>query len=296
MMIHFSQLLLSAVTLVGLLQVSAVEIDDNVDQMTHRHRHHQHHHPHLRHEYDRILLSDAFFQSTATAPFLANSSCISTDRQIRDAVKLAPNPTASTKPLLINVCRPLVVIDGTKKENGISGINLSNRYIDLRCQLSVPHQRCVLNGNGKSRIFYGNNTKLIVTGIDFVNASSKGKDSDPIRIGSALTFDKKSSITLNQCFLNNNVGYEASAISIAGKSNLILKGSNSANPMIITKNKADNFGAIKMSYSTLTATNVIISNNRADPWDVGAMLLDYSKATMENVSFTNNVATEWVSY
>lgn len=240
------------------------------------------HQEYLRHS-DRLDEENKNQDSDGTTSrLLGTSRCISTDRQLRSAVRSAPK-SSSQIPLVLNLCRPEIII-----ENG--GINLSNKYIDLRCKiLTRTNQHCVFNGKGKSRIFYGENTKLIATGIDFVNAKDKVPDSS--YGGSALAFGKKSNITLNQCHIKDNTGGSASAIYIWENSIIKLKGSSYTNPMIISNNIATYTGTIGVFYSTFIATNVIVTNN-----DVGAISIIDSKANMENVSFLNNNALDMVRF
>jgi hypothetical protein len=173
---------------------------------------------------ERYLQAESeFHTSKAAIPFLQNNSCVSTDRQIRDAIQLAPNPsTFKAKRLLINLCRPTITIDPTIKSNGVAGINLTDRLIDFRCKLKTPNTRCVLDGQGKSRIFYGNRTKVVWTGIDFLRATAP-KD-DPMLYGAALTFGGNSDIVLVQSFLRQHVGKQGSAIAM-DRSTLTMRGS-----------------------------------------------------------------------
>lgn len=238
---------------------------------------------HLRHqmaeepELERHI-SD-YYYSTAIMPLLKNNSCISTDRQLRDAVTLAPSPSdPKAKPLLIKICRALVLINPTITVKGVTGIDLSNRYIDLRCNISA-NQRCILNAQGKSRIFYGNNTKLIVTGTDFVNASMT--TGDPMKVGSALTFGQKSDITLNQCFLLSNKGKVGSGVAM-DQSTLFMKGNADKNKMVVK----DNTGSVvSLKLTTAKLVNVKFVKNTVD---LGALKSDQSKISLMNCTFYNN--------
>jgi anti-sigma28 factor (negative regulator of flagellin synthesis) len=225
-------------------------------------------------------LQEEYYTSDAIAPLLQNNSCVSNDRQLRDAVRLAPSPTGpKAKPLLIRLCRPSIVIDPTIKTNGVSGINLSDRYIDFRCKLDTPHTRCTLDGQSKSRIFYGNNTKIFATGIDFLNANPP-KD-DPIRLGGALTFGKKSNITLIQCFLRKNNGRQGSAIAM-DQSTLVMKGSTENNKLILSGNMRT---VMKLTLSTATLDHVKFVKNKVEK---GALRVDRSKVAMTNCVFYKN--------
>jgi hypothetical protein len=205
---------------------------------------------------------------------------VSTDRQIRDAVQLAPNPKApKAKPLLIKLCRPLILIDPTIKNNGVTGINLTDRYIDFRCKVDVPHTHCMLNGQGNSRIFYGHNAKIIATGIDFLNATAQ--DDDPMRFGGALTFGQNSNITLVQCFLRKNRGRQGSAISM-DRSTLTMKGSTEKNKIILSGNKGS---VVKLKRTTASFDHVKFVKNEVDQ---GALRVDRSKVNLTNCVFYHN--------
>jgi hypothetical protein len=93
------------------------------------------------------------------------------------------------------------------------GINLSNRKITFVCVLK-RNQRCILDAEGNSRLFYGTNTQLRMTGFVLFNASSDDKDMG----GSALSFFGSSKIELYKTTVSHNNAQLGGAIMLSNSS------------------------------------------------------------------------------
>jgi predicted outer membrane repeat protein len=142
----------------------------------------------------------------------------------------------------------------------LSGINLSHLNIIIVCELEDPTQRCILDGEGESRIFFGFNTTLTLIGFILTNATAGSS------IGGALSFHGDSIITIeNSDFIGNDAAYG---------------------------------GAIAVTNSTLSfplASSVVFNHNFASN-SGGAIYMDYGTADLEGVMLSANSAIENVSY
>jgi hypothetical protein len=148
--------------------------------------------------------------------------CVSTERQLRSAIKSA---STGSNPTTILLCRKKISISNTLDPVlGFTGINLSGKTIKMRCNTQVAGtDTCILDGQGKSRIFFGYKTKLSVTGVSFEN--SFGESDGLMSYGSALEFFDKSNLVVDKCsFKNNNADY-AGALHM-DNSTLVLKSSS----------------------------------------------------------------------
>jgi predicted outer membrane repeat protein len=136
----------------------------------------------------------------------------------------------------------------------MSGINLSHLDITIVCELEDPTQRCILDGEGESRIFYGFNTTLTLIGFIFTNATAGTS------IGGALSFHGDSIITIeNSAFIENDAAY-GGAIAVTN-STLLFPNSSSVE---FDHNFATNSGgAIYMDYGTADLVGVMLSANSA---------------------------------
>lgn len=111
---------------------------------------------------------------------------------------------------------------------------MSNRNIIIVCKLPNPKQRCILDGQGISRIFYGANTSLHINGINFINASTPS----PNAVGSAaLSFHSSSNIIIkDSSFLYNTARY-GGAIMISNSTLLLNTNNENGNAIIRFKGK-----------------------------------------------------------
>jgi hypothetical protein len=96
-------------------------------------------------------------------------------------------------------------------QNNTTGIDISNKNIIIQCTLSSGSKRCILDGSGLSRIFYGSNVNISFDKINFSNGSAAADDNDG-RGGALMISD--STVHLQQCAFFRNKAVDGGAISI----------------------------------------------------------------------------------
>jgi hypothetical protein len=133
--------------------------------------------------------------------------CVRTERQLRRAVNRAS--TFGPDYTRIHLCAKTIKISNyVDPSTGISGINVSNKWIELTCKRWFG-RRCSLDGLDLYSILYGENTSLRVSGVDFVNGKSDPGSS--YLFGGALRF-KDSVVSISESSIRNNKGHGHSAL------------------------------------------------------------------------------------
>jgi hypothetical protein len=219
------------------------------------------------------------------------TSCVKSEAKLRSAVAAAPNGKRN----VITLCAEKIRISNKRDSvSGLTGIDISDKVIDLRCRVSSK-KRCVLDGANRSRIFFGENARLSAVGIDFLRGSTSGDCDDCIQDGGALYFTDKSHISLDKTsFMSNKANNYGGSIFMRN-SFLEIKGGNSpSDGSVFSDNVAAKGGAIIIQHSTITATtgSIIFKNNKAEI--SGAVDILESVATFKNTHFYKNEA-EYVS-
>lgn len=254
--------------------------------------------------------------------------CVKNDAQLRHAIKCAQ--TDPTKPrTIINLCKTRILIanNTTDTVTGATGIDLSNRRIDLRCKAPTQFYpyTCILDGQSKTRFFYGSNVNLIVKSVDFVSAKPPNKDT---LNGGALSFWNQSVVLLDApCSLYNNksplnggaIYMKDSVLTLNGSAKddftfaheVFFSGNKATkkggamalyNSKLVVKNgvmfawnSASHSGAIELYNTSATFNDVYFDENHAISGSNGAMNIEKSTVTMEKMDFTVNTAFTWSS-
>jgi hypothetical protein len=120
----------------------------------------------------------------------SNSSCATTDRDLRFAVRNS-NARNSTQPTLITICTEIIIILWL-------GINISNRHLIIECSVVDPKSSCTLDAKGVSRIFRGSNTTITFRNIYFTNGFHKYS-------GGAVELVDSIAVFVNCTFENNRI-------------------------------------------------------------------------------------------
>jgi hypothetical protein len=122
--------------------------------------------------------------------------CVRTDQDLRDAVKNAR--TVGPTYTRIDICSRQLKISGIADNvTGYTGIDVSNKWIDLRCQKLWG--RCTLDGQKLYSILYGRNANIKTHRIDFVH----GRVNRPERAPITFAF---SNVTISQSLFRHNFG------------------------------------------------------------------------------------------
>lgn len=181
----------------------------------------------------------------------ASGKCVRTATELKTAVS-----KGSTK---INVCTSRIKLGSAVRRLDHSvpslllqkrrtrGIDLSNKNIVFVCRNPMG-RRCQLDGEGQTRIFYGNNATVTFLNIEFNNGYNT-------QAGGALNMNKGSMVRLTNCSFSNNTATTGSAISV-NNSNLVIDGIRSA----IIDNKG-NGAPISIHSSKANLENVLFRRN-----------------------------------
>lgn len=238
-----------------------------------------------------VLVDTTANATTSTTPL---SSCVTNNAQLRNAVKLAQTDPTKKRTKITLCATPIQISNAIDPVTGSTGINLSNRYIDLDCKLaSAIDTTCILEGKYKTRLFFGSNVNLTVHNVGFADASPAYTDT---MNGGALSFWNNSVVTLNApiSFTNNYSPMNGGAISMTD-STLTINGAPDSEDIYVSYNHADKYGgAIALYNSKFVTTNkVMIARNSAAY--SGAIELYNTSATIRDVRFDTNSATPGVS-
>jgi hypothetical protein len=143
------------------------------------------------------------------------TSCVTTYLTLRKQVGLCNN-TLNMAPCDISICRAQI-----KMKSMVSGshaMNISNKNIVINCQLK-NNKRCMIDGQGLSRIFYGSNVAVTFRNIIFSNGYSS--------ISGGALYLSKSFVNLFNCSFMNNSAASGGAIMIK-KSTFYMTGTESS--------------------------------------------------------------------
>jgi hypothetical protein len=213
---------------------------------------------------------------------LSTAVCVYNESQLRRSVKNARRGKKTS----ISLCTETITLSA-KLTNGYSGIDVSNKIIDLRCQIaSAPRKRCQLNGDNQSRIFFGNKANFSAVGINFVNGTTMNDSYGPEYIrGGALRFTKSSIYLDRTSLLHNSAGGWGGAVYMEHSSMILKGGSKRSDGSIFEYNVASNGGALYAIHSKVTADvgSIIFKNNYE-----GAIMATDSTVSLKNVNFYLN--------
>jgi hypothetical protein len=138
-------------------------------------------------------------------------SCVATSNELQEAVNNCVMTTVG-KSCNIDACEGRLQINTSSRE----GINISNKNIILNCQILCPTKRCVIDGLGKYRMFYGSGYNLTVQNFIFINGFHRST-------GGSIWAIQNSFITVVNCSFVNNTAIHGSAV-VVKNSSLTIEG------------------------------------------------------------------------
>jgi hypothetical protein len=210
------------------------------------------------------------------------SSCVTNDRQLRNAVAAAPNGVNTT----ITLCTKTIVISSQLLPNGYTGIDISNKNINLRCKIgSDPSKRCNLDGARKTRLFFGYSTHFSAERINFVKGSTINDSYGPEYIrGGALLF-KDSTVWLDRTSFTDNDSVWGGAIYTENSSITLKGGSIRSDGSIFSYNRGSNGGGIYAIQSNIYANKGFVTFKHNSE---GAIVATESTIKLKTVNFYLN--------
>lgn len=191
--------------------------------------------------------------------------CKQNDSDIRDAVEQCGR-NSSGVPCRIDVCKTPIRITGPA--SGISGnatesgIDLSNKDIIMDCVLPCPTDRCILDGGGDSRLFYGSNSNISFRNFVFAN----GYDTES---GGAFKMENQSIVSFANCsFLNNSALIGGGAI-FTNDTELLMEGN-----MTSLVDNTGNGAPIELFSSDFILRNAFFDGNNVSEFGGGILSFD----------------------
>jgi hypothetical protein len=98
--------------------------------------------------------------------------CVETEQQLIKQVKTC-DKRMNEPSCLIDICAVRLRVSSSKdsvlNNTDYSGIDLSNKNIVFYCEKGSPTKRCILDGKGFSRMFYGSSVNVTFVNFIFVN-------------------------------------------------------------------------------------------------------------------------------
>jgi hypothetical protein len=156
----------------------------------------------------------------------SSQRCVRSYVALKKMVRMC-DKTDGVIPCVISVCSPS--LNYPKVKNPSIVIDLSNKNIVIKCNKGP--KRCLIDGQGMSRLFYGTNTTVTFRNIIFANGNAAS------RSGGALSIEGNSVVNIVNCALINNsaisagaVSFNRSIVTISGQHASFIKNSGSRPP------------------------------------------------------------------
>jgi hypothetical protein len=177
------------------------------------------------------------------------SFCVNDEIEFRTAIANAPNFSPTTR---IDICVPIMNIDGSIPDIVYQGIGIIFKNLDIRCNTSTP--KCVLNAQDLSRHFYVNQSTVVFRKIIF--QSGNGRKDVIYKKGGALLVNN-SIVSFDTCQFRNSIGTDGGAIR-AETSTVTFFGGNITHPTLFEHNYGTSTagGAISIAGWNPTVTAV----------------------------------------
>jgi hypothetical protein len=236
----------------------------------------------LNHGYMKILQSTKY---TSTSNLnddrraLSSTKCVTSSAALTKAVQSAKPGSTPTR---ITICTKKIPLGKYSRrltntgsrflQSNQTGIDISNKNILFNCKLRTPNTRCILDGLGESRIFYGFNANVTFDKIMFHNGSATEYDFDGS--GGALLL-RDSSVRIKRCGFFHNKATFGGAVSISNSEVIV-----------------DNNIVGLMNHSTLNRT--IFAYNEASIRGGALDLTDLTTSAIKHVVFRSNQAKDMV--
>jgi hypothetical protein len=174
---------------------------------------------------------------------------------------------------LIRVCS--YRLQTSDSSSSYNGTDISNKNIYLQCdQVCVP-KRCIVDGSGITRLFYGSNTNIAFVNFIFANGFH------PIE-GGAIKLENNSIASMINCSFVNNSAPSGSAVQV-NYSQLIVHG--------IEASFVNNTGIgppLEVLSSRLNISHTIFAGNQISEY-LADILLFSSTIDMYDIHFFNSM-------
>jgi hypothetical protein len=223
--------------------------------------------------------SGVIFPMSPPTPVLVNPPrepecvCVYTRSDLTEAVKIC-NPTMDGPSCRIDICSTRLTMTGTNN----NGVDISNKNIVLVCDASCPAKRCILDGLGFSRFFYGSNTNVTFINFIFFNGFHPNN-------GGSIKIENNSIASFINCSFVSNSSPFGSTIYV-DNTNLTITG--------IASSIINNTGigpTIHVLSSHLNISDAVFANNNETMYSAELLLFN-TTIEVYNVHFLRSLALQ----
>jgi Hint module len=196
--------------------------------------------------------------------------CVLTTKGLRKAVEDCDSGTNET--CLIDICSNRLPMSASSSSR--KGIDLSNKNIYLRCDQQCAPKRCIFDGLGITRLFYGSNANITFLNFIFANGFHESN-------GGAIKLENSSIATMINCSFVNNSALSGSAVQV-NNSLLIVSG--------IETSLINNTGIsppLEVLSSQLNISQAVFADNQVSEY-LADILLFNSNISIYDVHFLNS--------
>jgi Hint module len=188
----------------------------------------------------------------------SQARCVLTTKDLIMAVKDCDKRMNETS-CLIDICSNRLRM--SESSSSYEGIDVSNKNIYLSCEQECAPKRCIVDGLGITRLFYGSNTN--VTFLNFIFANGFHPHN-----GGGIKLENNSIATIINCSFVNNSAPSGSAVQV-NNSQLIVSG--------IKTSVVNNNGIgppLELVSSHMNITQAIFAGNQVSEYLADILLFD----------------------
>jgi Hint module len=171
----------------------------------------------------------------------------------------------------IDICSIELLISSASRQ----AIDISNKNILLRCDNECGTKRCILNGSGTTRMFYGSNTNITFLNIIFANGFH-------VDNGGAIKLENNSNATMINCSFVNNSAHSGSAVQM-NNSHLTVVGTETS-----FVNNTGIGPPLEVLSSHLNISNAVFADNQVSEFEADIILFN-STLEIYDVHFLTTV-------
>jgi Hint module len=202
--------------------------------------------------------------------------CVATRRELRNEVRNCEHKMNEPS-CLIDVCSTkLPIVDQASTD--VNGLDISTKNIVFNCEESCVSKRCIIDGMGISRMFYGSYTNITFQNFVFANGYHTND-------GGSMKMENNSIVTLVNCSFVNNTAPFGSAL-VVSDSVLIVEG-------VVTSivNNTGTGPPIQVLSSHLNLSNAMFVNNKASEY-VATIFMFNSTINVYDVHFQKSATID----
>jgi Hint module len=202
----------------------------------------------------------------------------------KDLMKEVTNcdKTMNETSCLIDICSIHLVINRSEHK----GIDLSHRNMIIGCEQTCPGKRCIIDGLGKTRLFYGSYMNVTFFNIIFINGYHYEE-------GGSMKMDNNSIASFINCSFVNNSAHLGSAIfvkqsnmTVIGSETSFINNTGTGPPLFVLSSHLNISNAIFAGSIVLEYhSDILLFNSTFQPYDLHFLsALDVSSNSSNSVT------------